>query len=286
MLRTENDSGTAGVANSAAGIGHDLGRWAFGLAAIALGAVGLVWGDFAAFWQPVPAELPYRTTIAYSTWALLLASGAALLYRPTIRIGTAAPIIIYSIFTLLWANRVVHFPQIFGTWSGMAEQLVLLLAAIVLYVRTEPAAAPSMTFNICQTLFGLCVISFGIIHFDALPQTAALVPRWIPPSKVFWAQATGVADIAAGIALLTGVQARLAARLLTAMFISFGIFVWLPRIFQAPAGHTVWAGNSVNLALIAAAWVFADRVRDRSLLTAKRGAEHGEPPRPREATPD
>jgi len=51
--------------------------------------------------------------------------------------------------------------------------------------------------------------------------TSPLVPKWLPPTQEFWAYATGFGHIAAGVAILTGVQARLAAILLTAMFASF-----------------------------------------------------------------
>jgi hypothetical protein len=38
----------------------------YGLAAIVMGLVGLVWGDFLAVWQPVPKDLPGRTALAYT----------------------------------------------------------------------------------------------------------------------------------------------------------------------------------------------------------------------------
>jgi hypothetical protein len=50
----------------------------------------------------------------------------------------------------------------------------------------------------------------------------------------------------------------LAARLLTAMFVGFGLLVWLPRLFAAPETQVAWGGNIVNLALTAAAWTIAD----------------------------
>ena len=43
-----------------------LGQRVFGLAAVALGVVGLVWDDFALVWQPVPANLPGRAMLAYA----------------------------------------------------------------------------------------------------------------------------------------------------------------------------------------------------------------------------
>jgi uncharacterized membrane protein YphA (DoxX/SURF4 family) len=88
--------------------------------------------------------------------------------------------------------------------------------------------------------------------------TAPLVPEWLPPGQDFWAYATGVAHVAAGIALLTGVQARLAAILLTTMFASFTPLVHLPMLVAHPSSHMNWSENALNLALVGAAWVVAD----------------------------
>jgi uncharacterized membrane protein YphA (DoxX/SURF4 family) len=85
-----------------------------------------------------------------------------------------------------------------------------------------------------------------------------LVPKWLPPTQEFWTYATGVGHIAAGLALLTGIQARLAAILLTVMFASFTPLVHLPMLLADPANHFNWSENALNLALTGAAWVMAD----------------------------
>jgi len=55
----------------------NLGTRVYGLAAIALGLIGLAWGDFAAVWQPVPDGMPGRTALAYGTALALIAGGVA-----------------------------------------------------------------------------------------------------------------------------------------------------------------------------------------------------------------
>jgi len=95
--------------------------------------------------------------------------------------------------------------------------------------------------------------------------TAPLVPKWLPPTQEFWGYATGVAFIAAGVAILTGVQARLAAILLTAMVASFTGFVHLPLLLATPSSHWIWSENALNLAVTGVAWVVAD-----SLARARR----------------
>ena len=53
----------------------------FGFAAVAFGLVGLVWGDFAAVWQPVAKTVPGRTALAYAVAAALLLAGLAMQHR-------------------------------------------------------------------------------------------------------------------------------------------------------------------------------------------------------------
>jgi len=88
--------------------------------------------------------------------------------------------------------------------------------------------------------------------------TAPLVPKWLPPTQEFWAYATGVAQVAAGVAILTGMQSRLAAILLTAMYASFGLLVHAPMLLSDRFSHSIWSENALNLALLGVAWVVAD----------------------------
>ena len=53
-------------------------------------------------------------------------------------------------------------------------------------------------------------------------------------------------------------QARLAAILLTAMYVSFTLLVHVPMLLADPSSHWIWSENALNLALIGAAWVVAD----------------------------
>ena len=61
---------------------------------------------------------------------------------------------------------------------------------------------------------------------------------------------TGAAHVAAGLGILSGVRARLAAQLVTAMFVVFGLLVHAPTLLAASTNHVAWAANAINLALI------------------------------------
>ena len=69
--------------------------------------------------------------------------------------------------------------------------------------------------------------------------------------------------IAAGVAILIRMQARLAAILLTAMYASFTLLVHLPMLLSRPSSHFIWSENALNLALIGVAWVVADSLARR-----------------------
>lgn len=60
------------------------------------------------------------------------------------------------------------------------------------------------------------------------------------------------------------VQARLAAILLTAMFVSFMLLVHPPMLFANPPRHWIWSEHAINAALIGPAWVVADSLGKKS----------------------
>ena len=233
----------------------------FGLGVMALALVCLAWGGFDPG-QPVPKDFPDRNALAYAVAGFMLLAGAAIEWRRTAVWGAAALAAYYALIVVVLMNgRVVfaHYTE-FGSYSGAAEQLALAAGGLIVYAsnaRIDAAQAARLT-RIGQLAFGVCALLFGGAHFFYLNLTIPLVPKWLPPSQEFWAYATGVGHIAAGVAILTGVQARLAAILLTAMFASFTPLVHLPMLLADPSSHWIWAENALNVALTGAAWVVAD----------------------------
>jgi uncharacterized membrane protein YphA (DoxX/SURF4 family) len=241
------------------------GSRVFGVAATAFGVIALLWRDFATVWHPVPADVPHRAALVYVTTLLLLVGGAAVQWHRTLRPGLLLLAILYLLAACLWLPRVIGYPQLIGTWSGFAQQFCLTVAAITVYAMAAPPgtswAQPLARAG--RVLFGLCAIIFGVAHLLALPQTAELVPAWLPLGQSFWAIATGVVFVLAGISMLVGIYAMIAAVVLAAMLTSFGLLIWLPSAVRHPHEHIVWAGNTINLAVTAAAWMMAESLRVR-----------------------
>lgn len=246
---------------------RDVAIRVYGLAAISIGLVGLVWGDFLAVWQPVPKTLPGRTPLAYAIAAVFLLAGASLQVRRSARAAALTLTVLYSLgVILLHLPLIVAHPSVFVMWSGTAEQLALVAGGLMAYAFCISGAASQGAHHTAQAdrattiarlIFGACLIVFALAHLFYLKPTADFVPAWLPPSQAFWAYATAAGHFAASIAILFQVAARLAARLLTAMFIVFSLLVHLPLAFADPHMHFNWAANAMNFALIGAAWLIA-----------------------------
>ena len=240
----------------------------YGLGVISLAIVCLVWGDFV-LGQPVPKNFPARTALACAAGIFMLLAGAAVEWRRTAAWGAAALSAYYALIVVILMNGRVLLRNLteYGAYSGGAEQLAIAAGGLIVYAafaRIDTALAERLT-RLGQLTFGVCAVLFGGAHFFYMNLTIPFVPKWLPPTQEFWAYATGVAHIAGGVAILTGVRARLAAILLTLMYASFTPLVHLPTLLADPSSHFNWSENALNLALVGVAWVVAD-----SLLLPRR----------------
>ncbi len=233
----------------------------YGLGVMTLGMVSLAWEAFDPG-QPVPQNFPGRAALIYVAAAFMLVAGAAIALRRTAAWGAAALTAYYALIVVIVMNGPVvlrHYAE-YVAYSGVAAQVAIAAAGLIVYAanaKIDTVLAARLT-RVGRLAFGVCALLFGGAHFFYMNLTAPLVPNWLPPSQEFWAYATGLGDIAAGVAILTGVQARLAAILLTAMFASFTPLVHLPMVLAYPSSHWNWAEGAITLALTGAAWVVAD----------------------------
>lgn len=258
------DSGPAGrnvrsIAKSRSTLGP--GIYVFGIGGIVLGLIGLVWGDFSTDWQHIGPKVPFREVLAYITAICELLAGSAMLWRRTARMGAAVLTVFFGIFTLLWVPDIFKAPGVYDGWGNFFEELSGFLGGLVAFALLSPGDSPwRARAGIISRVYGICPVSFGLVHIISFKPVVEWIPKWIPPGQVFWAVATTVFFFMAAGAILFGILGGLAARLLTAQIVGFEILVWMPKMFTAPHEHFTWAGNAISIELAAAAWVVSDAI--------------------------
>jgi uncharacterized membrane protein len=242
-----------------------LARVAFAAGLAGIGVHSLVSGDYALQWQPVPPSLPLRAVVVYASGSLQVACGAGLLIRRTAALSSLVLAAFLGVWLLLTTvPPVVMTPLVEVTWLNLGQVAVLVAGAWVLYATRNGSGAPKPAaltgergVRLARLLFGIALPAIGVSHFTYLDQAVALVPAWLP-DRVGWACFTGAAHIAAGLGVLFGVYARLAATLWAGMIGVFTVAVWIPAVAAAGAARFQWSEFVLSWVIAAGAWVVAD----------------------------
>ena len=259
-----------------------LGRPVFAAAMIGLGIFGLVRSDYTAVSRSLSKGFPFLGALLYMSPFVSLACGVGLFWRRTAVHGARLLFVYELVWMLLYKVRIiVLYPGIEVAYQNWGESAVLVAASWVLYAwfagdgeRNKLGFAAVATgdsgVRMARALYALALIAFGLSHFAYLENTASLVPAWLH-APVGWSYFTGAAYLAAALAMLTGVWARLAAVLSAVQMGGFTLLVWVPLAVSGQMKPSQWNEFVVSGALTAGAWVVADSYRGTSWLTTRKG---------------
>ena len=240
-------------------------RLFFAVTMLAMGLIGLIGGDLAPIFRPVPQTMAGRDILAYLSAFIALACGLGLLLRRTVALAA----FVLLIFLLVWtaafkAPFIVRAPLVEVGYQSAGENLVLIAAAWILFDRyagdlKQPisrALAEVNAVRIAYVLYGLALIAFGLSHFFYLKLTAPLVPAWLP-GPVFWAYLTGSVYLITGVMVLTGFAASLGTAIAALQITSITLLVWGPMVFTGDLTAMHWQETLESWALTASSWVIA-----------------------------
>ena len=235
----------------------------FAATMVALGVAGLVQHDFAAIWQPVPKRWPGREALVWLSGLVALVCGLGLIWRRTAALAAGVLAVVLLAWLLVFKLRVaIGMPTVAAAWESCGETAVIAGGAWTLFAQAAAGRrrlgflAGDSGLRAARILYALAMLAFGAAHIAYVKETASLVPGWLP-LHVAWVWVTGVAYIAAGLAILAGAWARLAAALSAAQMGAFTLLVWAPAIAAPGAGADAWSEAVVSWTLTVAGAVVA-----------------------------
>jgi hypothetical protein len=227
------------------------------VAGLAFGLITLAWHEYNGWHQP--------RYLVHAAAAALIFGGAANQFHRTAKVAALVLATVYLVFALQCVPGIVAKPQIYISWGNFFEQFSLVTGAALVYARLSSAWSRETLNRIGRILLGICTASFTLEQAFYLGLTASLVPKWIPPSQMFWAVTTTVLFALAAVALLTNRMTLLATRLLTIMLVLFGLLVWVPLLLSDPRSHTNWSETVETFAIAGAVWILADLLDEHRL---------------------
>jgi uncharacterized membrane protein len=182
-----------------------------------------------------PTWLPGQTIAAYATGLLLIITGIGVVLNKKIIYGLLG----VAIFVLLWAGlRNIYFViahlDIGAMLTSSGKALTLGSGALlVAWTLIEKGNSSTLDERIgklsilCQYFTGYFLLASGVQHFLFVDFVKFLIPAWIP-GALFWTYFAGVALAAAGLGLLTGIKASLAAALAGWMVLTWVFVLHIP----------------------------------------------------------
>ncbi len=149
-------------------------------------------------------------------------------------------------------------------WSYSVGGLVVAFWLVWTFLREGRARSRGveMLLLLGPVFYAAPLAAFGTEHFTLNDVITSMVPTWMPWPR-FWASLIGASFIAAALAVVTGIRARLAASLLALTFFSFVVLMDIPGWLQDPRdrfGLTLalrelsFSGGALALAVTLPGW--------------------------------
>jgi uncharacterized membrane protein len=244
------------------------------------GVIGLIYGNSALIWEPIPKTLPGRPVIIYVCSVIELGTGIGLLLRPSVILACR----VLFPFLLLWMAllklpRLFLAPEVMVNWEAFSELAATSAGGWCLFAaHADPWEQRHLKFAVgdrgistARLLLIAALPMIGLSHFIYHDLTASLVPKWMS-LPLGWTYLTGAGSLAAAAGMLFGIYPRLAANLEAAMLWIITLLVWVPRVASSPTDQGNWTEFFISSAIAAGAWLVADTYRGVPWLASGKAA--------------
>jgi uncharacterized membrane protein len=262
------------------GKGDRVSRVVFAAVMIGVGILGLVYGNSALLWEPIPRNVPGRAVIIYFATLAGFGSGIGLLFRHSVTLACR----VLLPFLLLWLvllklPRLLLAPEVMVSWESFGELAATSAGAWCLFAvhagsweqRHLGLAVGVNGIRAARWLLIAALPMIGLSHFVYHELTASLVPKWMS-FPLGWTYLTGAASLAAAAGMLFGFYPRLAANLEAVMLWLITLLVWVPRVASMPTSQENWTEFVISCAIATGAWLVAGTYRSVPWLASGRAA--------------
>jgi uncharacterized membrane protein len=258
----------------------------FAVGVIGIGVQHFFFRQFVPLVVPVwPAWIPGRLFWVFLVGTILIAGGSAILTGFKARLAATLLGLLFLLSFLLLhipSNMRLGVSSVEG-WADALTALTLAGGGLVVagtFPHQSAGSGRGGPIGWLETLIPLglyplaiMVIVFGIDHFVHVGFVSSLVPAWIP-GHVYWTWFAGAALIAAGVAMIVKVRARLAATLLGAMLLTWVLILHIPRAIADPYSGVggEWTSVFEALAESGIAFILGETLLPRrrpAIMTAK-----------------
>jgi uncharacterized membrane protein len=239
---------------------YKIGTVFYAVALIAWGSQHFLLHDFVAGRPPAWPGVAGKDIFAYCSGLLLIVTGVAAIAR----VKVAALLLALSGFmVLLWAGTQNVFlllttldygALLTSTNKSLTIGFGAILMASVLNANKDHTTQTNVDRSVeklaplAQYFTGFFLLASGVQHFLFADFVKFLIPGWIP-GEVFWTYFSAVALIAAGLGLITGVKAMLAATLSSYMIFVWVLLLHLPRALGTDGNANEWTAVFEALAV-------------------------------------
>lgn len=248
-------------------------RYLFAAGLFVFGALNLAFGGFNMQWQPI-AGIPFQSELARISGAVSVLIALALLVPRTA--AWAAVLSAAVLASLYWLPQVValsHVTPSIGAYLPISEDTAMACGALFMAATAArdsrlERAFPPVLMTVARIGFGLACVLFGVSHFIYADFTAQMIPGFVPFHLAF-AYITGCGHLLAGLAIMSGVMARLAATLEAVMMSLFVVLVHIPMLIAGPKPEAMqidWTMLAAAVTLSASAWAVARSLDGRPWL--------------------
>jgi uncharacterized membrane protein len=235
--------------------GVTVGHVAFAIGMVASGVLNLANRDFYSPWLPIPAWVPARAWLGVASGALMALAGVGLVMKRTAAFSAGVLFVFTLVFLVaLKTPPLLAEPRIELHWLDYGQIAVLVAGALTLATTNETL------LRAARYLLGAALVPIGLSHFFYLKIATPMVPA-VLPFREAWVIFTGTAHIAAGVAILAGILARLAAILEAIMLTAFAVLVWVAPLLATPRDINLWVELVVTVAVANGVWAVASKMR-------------------------